>query len=246
MGAGAVYIQVRHYRENQAKGQIGSSFEQAQLAVEHGDLMPSRHMPAISDTPVPNTSEAPENPAPQSAGSESGAEVASSAADTVVQTQNPNLDLQNSQNQAVKADVLKRIDLMPTITQADKDKLYMSVERARQMGKIITIPFPSGRIQLAPNDVDQLRKVLASDQLKPYLTDPTCVLVVLGFADLKGDEKTNLKISTQRAEGVLSVLRDQCGVLNVMHAVGMGGSTLFGNEQDAVRNRVVEVWAVLP
>jgi outer membrane protein OmpA-like peptidoglycan-associated protein len=142
--------------------------------------------------------------------------------------------------------VLKRIDLMPNITAENKDKLYVSVERARQMGKIVTIPFASGRVDLAPADVDQLRATLASAQLQPFLTDPTCVLVVLGFADPKGDEKANLHISTERAENVLNTLRDKCGVLNVMHAVGMGGSTLFGNAQDAERNRVAEIWAVLP
>jgi outer membrane protein OmpA-like peptidoglycan-associated protein len=228
MGAFAVYIQVRHFRETQAAGQIGTSFEQAEVAAEHGEFMPSRHMPAIADTPTPGPSA---TPAPGDSG---------------VQAQTPDLNLQDSQNQRVKDDVLKRIDLMPTITSEDKDKLYMSVERARQMGKIITIPFPSGHVALSPADVDQLRAVVASAQLKPFLTDPTCVLVVLGFADIKGDERTNLHISTERAQSVLNTLRDRCGVLNVMHAVGMGGSTLFGNEQDAERNRVVEIWAVLP
>jgi outer membrane protein OmpA-like peptidoglycan-associated protein len=235
MGATAVYIQVRHFRETQATGQIGTSFEQAQIAAEHGEFMPSRHMPAIADTP---------SPAPS--GESAAPPVTSAGADSGIRTQTPNLNLQDSQNQRVKTDVLKRIDLMPTITAEEKDKLYMSVERARQMGKIITIPFPSGHVALGPNDVDQLRGVLASAQLKPFLTDPTCVLVVLGFADMKGDEKANLHISTERAQSVLNALRDQCGVLNVMHAVGMGGSTLFGNEQDAERNRVVEIWAVLP
>jgi outer membrane protein OmpA-like peptidoglycan-associated protein len=225
MGAGAVYIRARHLNENpQAPGQIGSSFEQAQLAAEHGDLMPSRHM-APADSPTP---------------------AASAAPDAGVQAQTPDLSLQDRQNKMVKDDVLKRIDLMPTITQEDKDKLYMSVERARQMGKILTIPFPSGHVAVGPNDVDQLRAALASAQLQPFLKDPTCVLVILGFADLKGDEKTNLHISTERAQSVLNALQNQCGVLNVMHAVGMGGSTLFGNEEDAERNRVVEVWAVLP
>ena len=226
MGAAAVYMQVRHFKENQAGGQIGASFEQAELAGERGDLMPSRHMPAA--TPAPSAAPAP------------GAEEAG------VQAQQPNLDLRDSQNQRVKADVLKRIDLMPTITSGDKDKLYMSVERARQMGKIPTIPFPSGHVAVSPSDVDQLRAALASAQLQPLTKDPTCVFVVLGFADQKGDEKTNLHISSQRAQSVLNTLRDRCGVLNVMHAVGMGGSTLFGDEKDAERNRVVEIWAVLP
>jgi outer membrane protein OmpA-like peptidoglycan-associated protein len=254
MGAGAVYIQVRHFKQDQATNQIGSSFEQAQVAAEHGEYMPSRHMPLISDTPVPDGS-APlpaATPETASASAETPAPAVAPAAATPapaeanVEAQAPNLDLKDAQNQAVKNDVLKRIDLMPTITSEDKDKLYMSVERARQMGKIITIPFASGETALNSSNVDQLRGVLASAQLQPFLTDPTCVLVVLGFADQKGDEKTNLRVSTARAQSVLNTLRDKCGVLNVMHAVGMGGSTLFGNEKDAERNRVVEIWAVLP
>jgi outer membrane protein OmpA-like peptidoglycan-associated protein len=94
--------------------------------------------------------------------------------------------------------------------------------------------------------VDQLRAALASAQLQPLTQDPTCVFVILGFADMKGDEKTNIKVSLQRANSVLDTLRDRCGIMNVLHAVGMGGSTLFGNEKDAERNRVVEIWAVLP
>jgi len=229
MGAGAVYIQVRHLRETHTTGQIGTSFEQAQIAAEHGEFLPSRHMEAVA-SPSPE--------APVAATPVEG--------DAGVQALAPNLDLQDSENQRVKTEVLKRIDLMPTISEEDKDKLYMSVERARQMGKILTIPFPSGYVAVSPSDVDQLRGALASAQLQPLTKDPTCVFVVLGFADMKGDEKANLHISTERAQSVLNTLRDRCGILNVMHAVGMGGSTLFGNEQDAERNRVVEIWAVLP
>ena len=52
MGSGAVYIQVRHFREQRPSGQIGTSFEQAEVAVTHGELMPSRHM-VIAATPTP-------------------------------------------------------------------------------------------------------------------------------------------------------------------------------------------------
>jgi outer membrane protein OmpA-like peptidoglycan-associated protein len=244
MGSAAVYFQVRHFREKQAAGQIGTSFEQAQVAAEHGEFMPSRHMSTLSSTPASDTSGtmnagaayADNTPAP----------VPAATGDTGVQAQTPNLNLQDTQNKQVKDDVLRRIDLMPTISSDNKDKLYMSVDHARQMGKILTIPFPSGHVAVSPADVDQLRAALASAQLEPLTKDPTCVFVILGFADMKGDEKANLHISTERAQSVLSALRDRCGILNVMHAVGMGGSTLFGNQQDAERNRVVEIWAVLP
>ncbi|MGA3171468.1 MAG: hypothetical protein ABSE62_10685 [Chthoniobacteraceae bacterium] len=238
MGAGAVYIRARSLKRQQPAGQIGTSFEQAAVAAEHGEYMPSRHM-AVADTPAPAASAAPL----AMPGAAEEAAPASPPPDAV-QAQTPNL--QDAQNQRVKDEVLRRIDLMPNISAEDKDKLYMSVERARQMGRILTIPFPSGHVAVSPDDVDQLKAALESAELQPFIKDPTCVLVVLGFADLKGDEQANLRISLQRAQSVLNALQDRCGVLNVMHAVGMGGSTLFGNARDADRNRVVEVWAVLP
>jgi len=245
MGSFAVYIQVRHFREKQAAGQIGTSFEQAQIAAEHGEFMPSRHMSSI--TPVPDTSgTAPAGAAYMDTTPTPAPSEAPVTQDSGVHAQTPDLNLQETQNRQVKDDVLRRIDLMPTISSDNKDKLYMSVDHARQMGKILTIPFPSGHVAVSPADVDQLRAALASAQLVPLTQDPTCVFVVLGFADMKGDEKANLHISTERAQSVLNALRDRCNILNVMHAVGMGGSTLFGNEKDAERNRVVEVWAVLP
>jgi len=50
-GAGAVYYQVVTYKKSQVPGQIGTSFEQAQIAAEHGEFLPSRHM--IIPTPAP-------------------------------------------------------------------------------------------------------------------------------------------------------------------------------------------------
>lgn len=53
MGAGAVYFQVRHLKEKQVAGQIGTSFEQAEIAAAHGEFMPSRHMAAATPAPTP-------------------------------------------------------------------------------------------------------------------------------------------------------------------------------------------------
>jgi hypothetical protein len=44
---------------------------------------------------------------------------------------------------------------------------------------------------------------------------------------------------------VLKAMRDHCEVINVMHTVGMGGSKLV-DAQNLEKNRIVEVWAVLP
>jgi outer membrane protein OmpA-like peptidoglycan-associated protein len=156
-----------------------------------------------------------------------------------------NLDPRSLENQSVKEEVLKRIDLMPELTPEEKDKLYVQVDRARAMGKVITIPFPSGRRTLDSAAIAALGEKLALPGIRKFSEDPTVVFVVLGFADKKGDPKENQEISLQRANAVLDVLRDRYKVMNVMHAVGMGSSEMF-DAKSLDKNRVVELWAVLP
>jgi outer membrane protein OmpA-like peptidoglycan-associated protein len=156
-----------------------------------------------------------------------------------------NLDPRSVENQSVKEEVLKRIDLMPDLTPEEKDKLYVQVDRARAMGKIVTIPFPSGRVALDGAAAEALGGKLALPEIRKFSDDPTVVFVVLGFADKKGDPRQNQEISLQRANAVLAVLRDRYKLMNVMHAVGMGSSEMF-DAKNLDKNRVVELWAVLP
>jgi len=145
----------------------------------------------------------------------------------------------------MRIEVLKRIDVMPNLGDEEKDKLYVQVERARAMGKVITIPFSSGARTLAPGAVAGIAKALALPQVEKFAGDPTVVFVVLGYADKKGDPKANRAISLQRAEAVVAVLKNKSGLGNLVHAVGMGGSEMFDSSA-LEKNRVVEVWAVLP
>lgn len=156
-----------------------------------------------------------------------------------------NMDAGDAGNRAMRAEVLKRIDVMPNLGEAEKDKLYVQVERARAMGQVITIPFASGEKSISSSSASSLVKAVALPKIQKYLDDPTVVFVVLGFADKKGDPKSNQAISLQRAEGVVKVLKERAGVVNLVHAVGMGGSELF-DATSLGKNRVVEVWAVLP
>src|SRR5438094_409450 len=93
IGVVAVWMQARRLQRNP-----GPPPEvQAQQALENqGNLKPSRGEPTPETTPAPAVAE--ETPGP----------VAAPAA--------PNLDPQTGENQKVKAEVLKRIDLMPTIS----------------------------------------------------------------------------------------------------------------------------------
>ena len=162
------------------------------------------------------------------------------SADTAI-----NLDISNADNAQVRNDVLRRIDLMPGVSQGNKDKLYASVDHARRMGRVLTVPFEKGEAVVRSADVDRLKEQLKATAVQAILDDPTMVFVILGYADQKGNEKINSDISLSRARSVMDALRDKCGLQNVMHSVAMGGSTLFSAQQ-VEKNRVVEIWAVLP
>ena len=155
------------------------------------------------------------------------------------------LDVTRAENKSVKTEVETRIDLMPNISQANRDRLRLSVERARQMGKIVTVPFTSGGSAVKAEDTEILKATLESPEVKKMRDDPTLVFVILGYADSKGDDKKNIAISQGRADSVLAVMKNKCGVQNVMHAVAMGSSKLL-DAQNLEKNRIVEVWAVLP
>lgn len=145
----------------------------------------------------------------------------------------------------VKKQVLARIDSMPNLTPTNRNKLYSAVDRARGMYKMAIINFDSGRVAPTAPAVSQLVEGLHTPGVQRLLMDPTAVIIVLGYADSKGDDKKNLQISTERADSLTKVMRDQGKIMNVMHAVGMGGSEMFGKGQRD-KNRVVEIWAVLP
>jgi outer membrane protein OmpA-like peptidoglycan-associated protein len=155
------------------------------------------------------------------------------------------LDVTKQENKAVKAEVLTRVDLMPNVSSSNKDKLYQAVERARSMGKILTIPFASGKTEMAPADLEALKTELEKPAIARLREDPTAVFVILGYADPKGDAKKNITYSQARADAVLKAMRDRLGIINVMHTIGMGGSKLL-DADNLEKNRIVEIWAVLP
>ena len=156
-----------------------------------------------------------------------------------------NFDVADPGNARVRDEVLQRIDLMPNISATNKDKLYASVDHARKMGRVLTVPFDKGGTAIRPADFEHLKAQLDKPDIHALLDDPTVVFVVLGYADQKGNDKLNVDISLNRARSVMDTLRDRLGFQNVMHSVAMGGSTLF-SKQEAEKNRVVELWAVLP
>jgi outer membrane protein OmpA-like peptidoglycan-associated protein len=207
-------------------------------------------------TPTPTPEEAPvataESPpsddyvgVPETSPNSASPDAATELAGSVEAPEQVNLDAADAENQLVKTEVLARIDLMPRLTPEEKDKLYVQVERARGMGKIITIPFATGKVNVGPSEVAALQEKLKLPQIEKFADDPTVVFVVLGFADRMGDPEKNVAISLQRADNVVKALKERAAIMNVIHAVGMGSSDLF-DAKNLEKNRVVEVWAVLP
>jgi outer membrane protein OmpA-like peptidoglycan-associated protein len=149
------------------------------------------------------------------------------------------------QQDRVRQEVLKRIDLMRGLSDLDKDKLYMQVERARGFTKIGTIPFTQGGTTPGATQIDGLVKSLNEPGLRTLLADPTVILIMVGYADKQGEEAKNVEVSRTRAENVVKLFKEKTDLANVMHAVGMGSQDLF-DQSDLEKNRLVEVWAAQP
>jgi outer membrane protein OmpA-like peptidoglycan-associated protein len=156
-----------------------------------------------------------------------------------------NLDMNTPEIDEVKRAVLKRIDQMPNVSQANKDRLYSAVERAHGLGRLFTVPFETRLTNLAAQDLAFIQSAVNQPQIKKLLDDPTLVLVILGFADKQGADVANQNLSFGRAQAVMEALRDKCGIQNLMHVVPMGGTDLL-DPHNLAKNRVVEVWAALP
>jgi outer membrane protein OmpA-like peptidoglycan-associated protein len=167
-----------------------------------------------------------------------------------VQTPGPantpeNLDLTGAEFDDVKKEIIKRIEIQPTATQAQKDRAYAIIDKAKGMGRIVLIKFDSANSNLRPQDVADVLAQVADPKVQKRLEDPTLVLVILGYADLQGNDQNNIELSRRRAQTVLDILRDKSGVANLMYPIPMGGSDLF-DKREFSKNRVVEVWAVRP
>jgi outer membrane protein OmpA-like peptidoglycan-associated protein len=223
---------------------LGNSSKRGTEVVELSPTPSPTSSPTPTPTPTatPTPAETPSpvaTPTPAASSNTAPTPVTDSAGQTI------DLDINLPEIAAVKREVLKRIDLMPNVSAQNKDRLYGAVDRARGMGRLFSVSFETSLTKISPEEIASMKAQLDHPQIKKFLDDPTLVLVILGYADKQGDDQKNLDISNGRAQAVMDALRDQVGVQNVMHVVPMGGTDLLDARQLA-KNRIVEVWAVLP
>ena len=185
----------------------------------------------------------PASPSPAAAAASPPAPAPSFASgEESVVTQPPVLSSQ--QVDTTRADVLKRINAMPRMSQQEKDRLAQRVESAHGMERLRIVHFDRGKASLSKAAGDELTRSFDSGDAKTKLADPTLVLVVAGYADSGGDANANLRISQDRADGISKLLK-KAGVLNVIHTVAMGSTDLLDSKRPD-QNRAVEIWAVTP
>jgi hypothetical protein len=65
---------------------------------------------------------------------------------------------------------------MPRLNPEEKDKLYVQVERARGMSKIVTIPFSTGKVSIGSAELADLKEKLNLPQIQKFTEDPTWFL----------------------------------------------------------------------
>jgi hypothetical protein len=103
------------------------------------------------------------------------------------------LDVTRPELADVKRAASQRIDLLPDVSQADKDALYGALTGARGIGQLLTVPFQTNVATLTPEDIPDLRSQVDHHEVKKILSNPTVVLLVLGYADAQGDQRTNIE-----------------------------------------------------
>ncbi|HYR57156.1 MAG TPA: OmpA family protein [Chthoniobacteraceae bacterium] len=177
----------------------------------------------------------------QSVGPESPPDNAAAAASTAPQVPAEKTSVTAEE----RNEVLKRIDLVPNISAAEKERLYAFVERSLQIKRVMLVAFHEGKTRLTEAEIRKVEARSREPEFAKAARDPTTIFVVLGYADKHGEESKNVHLSLERATHVADLLRKRCGLQNLARAVPMGSSDLFDPLKSS-QNRVAEVWTVVP
>lgn len=152
----------------------------------------------------------------------------------------------SAEGAALIKDASARVDEAPTELYSDKAKAKVreGLESASKIFKVHTVYFEKGGAKPASTDKGALSASLEESSLADAMDDPRAVFFVLGFADKTGDAATNKRLSKERADTVINLLKD-AGVLNLTYPVAIGSTELVAPENQN-KNRAAEVWLVLP
>lgn len=118
----------------------------------------------------------------------------------------------------------------------DIDSLYEKIGARNNSQFLYRIPFATGETGV-PNSH---QKTLIA-KLKE--ANPAATLVTIGYADVRGDDALNKKLSYGRAKEVGAWIKSTLGNDQAIESFSMGETDRFSKE-DFSKNRAVEVWQI--
>ena len=113
------------------------------------------------------------------------------------------------------------------------------------MTKLLAFRFEPGRPKLSLDEEAAIRSRTASPQFQEVGHEPTATLVVVGYIDRGADSRENEKVAFRRAQLLVDLLRDRCGVTAALQAMTCDINKLPASQQRD-KQCVVEVWMVNP
>ena len=143
----------------------------------------------------------------------------------------------------VRATILKHIDKNPN--KAEKEKLYYFVLRGKDLERLLAVVFDTAVGRLSRQELESIKARFQQADVQELLKDTGLALIVLGFADRIGADDMGYDVSRLRAESVASVLRNECGIRQVIYIVPTG-SRISPDPHDYAKSRTAEVWWVRP
>ena len=164
---------------------------------------------------------------------------------TPVPISSDHLDTSAADLAKIKAEVAKRINLMPLISEGRKGLLFSNLAQAKGIKLVSTVSFGTGKQQLSPDDIAAIQSGLADPSVSALLGNPSVVFVILGYASKTGSNDLNMRLSQDRANAMMNTIQLQCGIRNAVYAIPMGESTLLG-KGGLIDNQAAELWIVLP
>ena len=116
-----------------------------------------------------------------------------------------------------------------------------SVASIHGMSKLLAFHFDEGRPRMSPEQEAAIRaQVLLADPRR-VLHEPSTTVIVAGYVDHSVDRHRSRQIAFRRAQIIVDLLRDRCGVEAATQVVTQPVKNLPTAEQQG-KERLVEVW----
>jgi len=148
---------------------------------------------------------------------------------------------------AVASDAKKGVDSVAEVVRETDTRLSRQIVNRNKYSALETksVYFASGKSELRDEAITELKEVAAA-----LAADPNAVVELQGFADPRGSESYNYRLTRDRVDAVVRHLVQRYGVeLRRIHAVGMGKVTPAASQatKDAyAKSRRVDIRLLAP